>query len=89
MDDRTRSLRAQAHALEPVMQVGKNGVTQGTLELLDRELRQRRLVKVKLLKGALGDDAGKAGRKGLAQQLADATRSKLIDQVGSMVVLYR
>jgi RNA-binding protein len=84
-----KELRARAKHLRPVMQVGKNGVTQGTLNLINHELSQRQLIKIKLLKGALPEDAKKAQRELLGEELAAKSKATLIEQVGSVVVLYR
>jgi RNA-binding protein len=82
-------LRARAKALTPILQIGKQGVTQGSIDLIDRELTQKKLIKIKMLRGALPEDASKADRRGLAQELASRTRAEVIEQVGNIVVLYR
>jgi RNA-binding protein len=84
-----QDLRSKAKMLSPILQIGKNGLTQGSIDLIDRELEQKGLIKIKMLKGSLPEDASKADRKGLAQQMADATHSQIIEQVGNIVVLYR
>jgi RNA-binding protein len=89
MDERTKQLRARAKPLVPIVNVGKKGLTPGVIELIDRELRDKHLIKIKMLKGALPEDVKKADRKGLAAQVAQATRSSVIEQVGSVVVLWR
>ena len=89
MDHRTKELRAKAKHLVPVCNVGKNGLTPGAIAQIDAELRGKRLIKVKLLKGALGEEAKKKDRVALATQIATATRAQLIEQVGSVVVLWR
>jgi RNA-binding protein len=84
-----QDLRSKAKMLSPILQIGKNGLTQGSIDLIDRELEQKGLIKIKMLKGSLPEDASKADRKDLAQQMADATHSQIIEQVGNIVVLYR
>lgn len=89
MDAHIKQLRSKAKLLVPIVNVGKNGLTPGVIELIDRELRDKHLIKIKMLKGALPEDVKKKDRKGLAQAIADATRATLIEQVGSVVVLWR
>jgi RNA-binding protein len=95
MSEQLARLRAQAKAIEPVMNIGKNGITQGTIDLLDRELDQRHLVKIKLNKGATSgesenvDASSKQLRRGIAQELATKTRSTVVEQVGGVIVLWR
>jgi RNA-binding protein len=88
MDKRTKELRAAAKALDPILQIGKNGLTQGSIDLIDRELEQRHLIKIKL-KGALPQGASKSDRDALAQEIARATESQIVEQVGHILVLYR
>ena len=40
-------LRRNAHQLEPVVLIGKNGVTDGTLDTINRALNSRELIKIK------------------------------------------
>jgi putative YhbY family RNA-binding protein len=89
MDIRIRTLRAKAKGLEPTLQIGKSGVQEGNIALIDRELESKHLIKIRFHKGALPEDASKAGRRALAQRLAESTKSVVVEQVGSVVVLYR
>lgn len=89
MDERILPLRAKAKHLTPVLQIGKNGLQQGNIDLVARELEQRQLIKVKILPSALPAEAKKADRRALAAALAQATRSLLVEQVGNVIVLYK
>ena len=40
-------LRSQAHHLEPIVLIGKNGVTGGTINIIDKALDSRELIKIK------------------------------------------
>jgi RNA-binding protein len=82
-------LRAKAKRLEPVMNIGKNGLTPGTIDLLDRELSQRELVKIRLNKGALPAETAKGVRRELGHELCRLTHATLVEQVGNVVVLFR
>lgn len=78
-------LKKQAKALQPIMSIGKNGLTQGTVELLDRELEQKQLVKVKLLRAYLHEH----DRTEAAEELARFTQSRAILTVGNTITFYR
>ena len=89
MDKQVQRLRSEGKLLSPILQIGKNGVTDGTISLIDRELREKHLIKIKLHGSALSDDAGKAERKALAARLCSATRATLVEQIGNVIVVYR
>ena len=78
-------LKSDASKLNPILNIGKNGVTDTLIEGLNKQIKANRLVKVKVLKSA---EEGK-DLKTIADELAEATRSTLIDVRGRTVVLYR
>jgi RNA-binding protein len=78
-------LKSEANKISPILNIGKNGVTDTLIEELNKQIKANRLVKVKVLKSA---EEGKH-LKTIADELAEATRSTLIDVRGRTVVLYR
>jgi RNA-binding protein len=78
-----RFLRGLGHALEPVVQVGKEGVTDGVTAALDEALLQHELVKVKLGANTPED------RHEAATELAARTSSELVQVLGKAVLLYK
>ncbi len=78
-------LKAEANQLSPILNIGKNGVTDTLIEELNKQIKANRLVKVRVLKSA---EEGK-DLKAIAEELAAATRSTLIEIRGRTVVLYR
>jgi len=78
-------LKSEANQLTPILNIGKNGVTETLIEELNKQIKANRLVKVKVLKSA---EEGK-DLKTLAEEIANATRSTLIEVRGRTVVLYR
>lgn len=78
-------LKSDASKISPILNIGKNGVTETLIEELNKKLKVNRLVKVRVLKSA---EEGK-DLKTIADELAAATRSTLIDVRGRTVVLYR
>jgi len=77
-----RDLKARAQKLEPVIKIGKSGLTDGLFRSLDEALGHHELVKVKF--ADLKDQ-----KKALTPQLVEKSQSHLIMQVGNVVVLYR
>ncbi len=78
-----RKLRALAHELKPIVQVGKSGIDDGLVAALDRALADHELVKVKL-----GEAAG-LDRHDAADELAQKTKSEVAQVLGNIVLLYR
>jgi RNA-binding protein len=76
-------LRSLAHALSPLVQVGKEGVSDRVVEAVDRALTDHELVKVKVLETSPLD------RREAGEALADALRADLVQGIGRVVVLYR
>ena len=78
-----RYLRGLGHHLEPVVQVGKEGISEGLVAALDVALETHELVKVKL-----GESAG-ADRKTLGAAVAEAVGGELVQVLGRTVLVYR
>jgi RNA-binding protein len=77
-----RKLKALAQQLEPVLRVGKSGVSEAFLQSLDQALTTHELVKVKFAEF-------KEEKKKLAPLIAERSGSALVTRVGNVVVLYR
>jgi RNA-binding protein len=80
-------LRSEATHIKPMINVGKSGVSDQLIIELKKTLKDKHLVKVKVLKSASYED--EEGIDGVAEKLAAATRSTIIDVRGHSVVLYR
>ena len=77
-----RKLKAAAQRLEPLLKVGKNGLSEAFIKSLDAELTRHELVKIKFIDF-------KEQKKELAPQLAEKTGSHLIMRVGNVAVYHR
>jgi len=77
------ALRARAHGLEPVVQIGEKGITDGIAAEVDRSLAAHELIKVKL------PGADREERAALAATLAERTESAVVQEVGRILVLWR
>ncbi len=77
-----RGLRAQAQRLDPLLRIGKAGLTGPFFAALDAALDRHELVKVKF-------DHLKDQKKTLVPQIVDRSGSQLILRVGNVAVLYR
>ncbi len=80
-----KKLKQKAKSLEPSIRIGKSGLTESIIDEIKIHLKNKKLVKVKLLKSSIhGKD-----KKAVAKELAEKTNSILVDRVGFIVVLYQ
>ena len=81
----TKELKSKAMELDPIIIVGKSGLTDSAVKEIKIQLKKRKLIKIKFLRSIVKEK----GKKELAQELASRTDSKIITQVGFVVVLYK
>lgn len=81
-----RAKRAAANQLSVTVHVGKDGVSPALVEEMERQLKGKKLVKVRLLPAAT---EGGAGDQAQAEALAEATRSALVEVRGHTAVYWR
>jgi RNA-binding protein len=76
--------KKEATSIEPTLHVGKSGI-EVVVEELKIQLKNRNMVKVKILKSAFIE----TGKKELAEKLADLSNSELIEVRGNTAVFCR
>ncbi len=76
--------RAKANSLEPLFQVGKGGMSEAIIKQTDDALKARELIKVKVLL-----ESSPVTPREVADELAQATNSDVIQVIGGVIVLYR
>jgi RNA-binding protein len=77
-----RRLKAAAQHLEPMLKIGKAGLSDAFVQTVNESLDQHELVKIKFVDF-------KDQKKELAPSLAEKTRSHLVMRVGNVMVLHR
>ncbi len=75
-------LRSLAHHLEPVVLIGKHGITDGTIESIDRVLETRELIKIKFREF-------KDEKLSLSEKIAELTNSQVVGVIGHTVIIFR
>lgn len=78
-----RFLRAQAHHLTPIFQVGKGGSNEQLVKHIEEAIEKRELIKISVLNNCLDDP------KEIGQELADASGCELVQVIGKTIVLYK
>lgn len=77
-----RALRSRAQKLEPIIKVGRSGMSPALTASLEQALADHELVKVRFMDH-------KDERQMLSDELARQTRSQLVCIVGHVAVFYR
>lgn len=75
-------LRGLAHPLRPVVQIGKQGLTEATIRQADDALNDHELIKVQA-------PVPREEKKGLAERLAGELEAEIAGHVGHVIILYR
>lgn len=76
--------RAKANSLEPIIQIGKEGITDNLITQIDDTLDVRELIKIRVHL-----ETSPQTPKELAPRLADALQAEVIQVIGGVIVLYR
>ena len=83
MDRRIRKLlRSQAHHLEPVVLIGKHGISEGTIKSIDRVLEARELIKIKFREF-------KDEKLSISEKITELTNAHIVGVIGHTVIIFR
>ena len=75
-------LRGLAHHLEPMVRIGKHGLTDGLFEQAEEALEHHELIKVKFLDW-------KNRKRELSEELCARLECEQVGKIGHVVILYR
>lgn len=75
-------LKAQAHHLEPLVLVGKNGITPTLIDSVELNLEAHELIKVKF-------NDHKPEKRALSEQIEKDAMAQLVDIIGHVAIFYR
>jgi RNA-binding protein len=78
-----KRLRQIGHALQPVVMIGSQGLTDSVVEETLRALNDHELIKVKIA----GED--RELRHSIVAQLTSRTQAQNVQQIGKIVLLYK
>lgn len=78
-----QKLKAQAHHLKPVIQLGAKGLTEAVIEETKVALKAHELIKIKI-SGQEKDD-----RKEIAQEICEQIDADLVQLIGNIAVIYK
>jgi len=78
-----RHLRALAHHLKPIFQVGKGSTNDHLIRHIEEALEVRELIKVSVLNNCLDDP------RDIGAELAERSGAELAQVIGKTIVLYK
>ncbi|MBP5789467.1 MAG: ribosome assembly RNA-binding protein YhbY [Neisseriaceae bacterium] len=78
-----QALKAQAHALKPVVMIGQNGLTDAVVREADRALKAHELIKIRVR----NDDRDE--REQFAQIFCERLNAQLVAHSGKLIILWR
>ena len=76
-------LKGMANNMDPIFQIGKNGITENFIKQVDEALEAREIIKIKVLNNSFLD------AKEVASDLAEKTNSEFVQSLGNKLVIYR
>jgi len=80
---RRRELKALAHSINPIVTIGKVGLSTSVIDELDRGLLSHELIKVK----AQLDD--RVARKALFEEICEKLGAAPVQHIGKIFIIYR
>lgn len=77
------ALRSLAAQIQPIMQIGKGGISENLVKTVSDALEARELIKLTVLENC------DWSTREMAEELAEATSSDVVAVIGRKIVLYR
>lgn len=78
-------LKKESKFLDAIVRIGKSGITESLIDEISKHLKKRQLIKIKFLKGSIGDSTPKEA----AKYIANETNSEIVDVIGLTASFYR
>ena len=76
-------LKQEAHDFKPIINIGKNSVSDKLIDAIDEALEARELIKIKILNNNLDDD------EEIIQTILEKLDCEFISHLGSIFTIYR
>jgi len=77
-----KTLKAQAHSLNPVVMIGQSGLTAAVLAEIEIALNSHELIKIRIR-------AEREDRKQITEKICADTKAELIQSIGQIAIIYR
>lgn len=76
-------LKSLANGIDPIMQIGKGGVTENVIKQIDDALEARELIKISVLNNSMLE------AKDTANEIAEAVNGEFVQSIGNKFIIYR
>jgi len=76
-------LRAQAHHLQPLIQVGKNSITEAIIDTTLKALEAHELIKISVLQNCVAQPTE------IANAIANQADAQIVQVIGRVIILYK
>lgn len=76
-------LRSIAQNLQPIFQIGKNGVNDNQIEQLKNALEVREIIKITML------DSTPSDKHSIADEIAEKTGAEIVQIIGKKLTIYK
>jgi len=81
----SKQLKETAKLIEPTIRIGKAGLTKSQLDEIKKQLKKKKLIKIKFLRSFLEEN----NKKKAAEQIAEETKAQIISTIGFTAVLHK
>lgn len=83
-------LKKNAQAMPALIQIGKNGITDGIVNHITALIKDKKLIKVKVLEAALAsEEKRKSEIRKIAEDISAKTQSTIVRIVGNVITLFK
>ena len=76
-------LKSLAHDLKPIINIGKNSLTDEVIEAIDEALEKRELIKIKILNNNLDDN------NEIVDEAMEKLNCEFVSHLGNIFTIYR
>lgn len=81
--EQRKYLKAQAHALKPVVMIGSQGLSEAVIKEAERAIAAHELIKIRVL----GDE--RDAREAYLAQLCEVLNAAPVQHIGKLLLIYR
>lgn len=76
-------LKSLSHDYKPVINIGKNSITDEVIKAIDEALSSRELIKIKILNNNLDD------QNEILENILNSLNADFVNHLGSIITIYR